>query len=137
MITSLQNFISSKGKFVFVLLLILVVVSFVLYLSQGSSVFDLFPDPNHQRKEFYGYDWNDPDQRRYLNVASRVSADFGAVVSPSREILNQAEDEYMAGLQKRMQAAFQANQEEVDREALQQMFSYMQRGKLSQRHESP
>ena len=126
MITSLQNFISSKGKFVFVLLLILVVVSFVLYLSQGSSVFDLFPDPNHQRKEFYGYDWNDPDQRRYLNVASRVSADFGAVVSPSREILNQAEDEYMAGLQKRMQAAFQANQEEVDREALQQMFSYMQ-----------
>ena len=126
MITSLQNFISSKGKFVFVLLLFLVVVSFVLYLSQGSSVFDLFPDPNHQRKEFYGYDWNDPDQRRYLNVSSRVSADFGAVVSPGSEILKNAEDEYMAGLQKRMQAAFQANQEEVDREALQQMFSYMQ-----------
>jgi len=126
MITSLQNFISSKGKFVFVLLLFLVVVSFVLYLSQGSSVFDLLPDPNRETQEFYGHDWKDPDQRRLLNIASRVSADFGSVVSPGGEILQTAQEEYMQSLQRRMQAAFQANPDEVDQEGLQQMFSYMQ-----------
>jgi len=126
MITSLQNFISTKGKFVFVLLLLLVVVSFVLYLSQGSSVFDLFPDPNRETKQFYGYDWNDPDQRRYLGTSTRVASDFGAVVAPNAEVLQTAQYAYLQRLQSRMQAAFQANPEEVDREALQQMFSYMQ-----------
>ena len=52
MITALQNFISSRGKFVFVLLLIVVVVAFVLYLAQGASVFDLLPDPNREKKNF-------------------------------------------------------------------------------------
>ncbi len=126
MITSLQNFISTKGKFVFVLLLFLVVVSFVLYLSQGSSVFDLFPDPNRERKEFFGYDWNDPEQRRSLRVASRVAADFGAVVSPGGEALSGAEESYVQALQARMQNAFKANPEEVDQQALQSLFSYMQ-----------
>ena len=126
MITSLQNFISSKGKFVFVLLLFLVVVSFVLYLSQGSSVFDLIPDPNRERKEFYGYDWNDPDQRRSLSIANRVAADFGSVVSPGEEVLQTAEEDYLQNLQGRMQAAFQGGEAEMDRDALQQMFSYMQ-----------
>ena len=51
MITALQNFISKKGKFVFVLLLFVVVISFVLYLAQGASVFDLLPDPNKEKKE--------------------------------------------------------------------------------------
>ena len=50
MITALQNFISSRGKFVFVLLLIVVVVAFVLYLAQGASVFDLLPDPNREKR---------------------------------------------------------------------------------------
>lgn len=50
MITALQHFISKKGKFVFILLLLLVVVSFVLYLSQGSSVFDLMSDGGREKK---------------------------------------------------------------------------------------
>ncbi len=60
MITALQNFISKKGKFVFVLLLIVVVISFMLYLAQDHSIFDLLPDSNREKKEFYGYDFNDP-----------------------------------------------------------------------------
>ena len=82
MITAIQNFISKKGKIVFVLLLFVVVVSFVLYLAQGASVFDLLPDPNREKKEFYGHDLNDPDEMRFLSIENRVASDFGAVIPP-------------------------------------------------------
>ena len=126
MITALQHFISKKGKFVFILLLLLVIVSFVLYLSQGSSVFDLMSDGGREKKEFYGYDWNDPDQRRFLNVTSRAAGSVGVLVSPNQEVVEEADDSYIQGLQQQMQAAFRANPEEIDQEALQRMFQYMQ-----------
>jgi len=126
MITALQHFISKKGKFVFILLLLLVIVSFVLYLSQGSSVFDLMSDGGREKKEFYGYDWNDPDQRRFLNVTSRAAGSVGVLVSPIQEAVEGADEAYIEGLQQQMQAAFRANPEEIDQESLQRMFQYMQ-----------
>jgi len=126
MITALQNFISKKGKFVFILLLLLVVVSFVLYLSQGSSVFDLMSDGGREKKEFFGYDWNDPDQRRFLNVTTRAAGAIGAWVSPTQDVVGNADQEYMQNLQQQMQAAFRANPGEVDQDAMQRMFQYMQ-----------
>lgn len=126
MITALQHFISKKGKFVFILLLLLVVVSFVLYLSQGSSVFDLMSDGGREKKEFFGYDWNDPDQRRFLNVTTRAAGAVGAWLSPTQDIVAKADDTYMQGLQQQMQAAFRASPGEVDQDAMQRMFQYMQ-----------
>ena len=126
MITALQHFISKKGKFVFILLLLLVVVSFVLYLSQGSSVFDLMSDGGREKKEFFGYNWNDPDQRRFLSVTTRAAGAMGVMSSPGREDISKAGTAYMEGLQQQIQAAFRANPEEVDRDAMQRMFEYMQ-----------
>jgi len=109
MITALQHFISKKGKFVFILLLLLVVVSFVLYLSQGSSVFDLMSDGGREKKEFFGYNWNDPDQRRFLSVTTRAAGAMGVMSSPGREDISKAGTAYMEGLQQQIQAAFRAN----------------------------
>ena len=107
MITAIQHFISKKGKFVFVLLLLLVVVSFVLYLSQGSSVFDLFSDEGRDQKPFFQYDWNNPDQRRFLTVTSRAAGSLGALVSPVQEELDRASSAYMEGMQNQMQNPMQ------------------------------
>ncbi|HAF59342.1 MAG TPA: hypothetical protein DCL00_07115, partial [Opitutae bacterium] len=126
MITALQHFISKKGKFVFVLLLLLVIVSFVLYLSQGSSVFDLMSDGGREKKEFFGYDWNNPDQRRFLNVTTRAAGALGVLISPTQQTVEKADNAYIQGLQQQIQAAFRANPEEVDQEAMQRLFQYMQ-----------
>ena len=126
MITALQHFISKKGKFVFVLLLLLVIVSFVLYLSQGSSVFDLMSDGGREKKEFFGYDWNNPDQRRFLNITTRAAGALGVLISPTQQTVEKADNAYIQGLQQQIQAAFRANPEEVDREAMQRLFQYMQ-----------
>ena len=126
MITALQNFISKQSKFLFPILLLVIVVSFVLYLSQGSSVFDLIPDPTREKKELYGVDLNDPDQRRVVSMSNRVAADFGVMISPSEEVMEKADQMFMQNLQNQIQAAFRANQENIDRNALQQMFGFMQ-----------
>jgi hypothetical protein len=126
MITALQHFISKKGKFVFVLLLLLVIVSFVLYLSQGSSVFDLMSDGGREKKEFFGYDWNNPDQRRFLNITTRAAGALGVLISPTQQTVEKADNAYIQGLQQQIQAAFRANPEEVDQEAMQRLFQYMQ-----------
>ncbi len=126
MITAIQNFISKKGKFVFYLLLIVVIFAFVLYLAQGSSVFDLFPDPNRERRDFYGVDLNDPDENRKLSIYNRAASDFGALVSPLPEAMQKADARFMENLQAQVQAAFQANREEVDQAALQRLFGFMQ-----------
>ncbi len=127
MITALQNFISRKGKPVFLFLLIVVCVSFVLYLSQGTSIFDFMPDPNREKKEFYGTDLNDPEQRRVLSVTNKVAADLGAIISPTREVLKEADIRYFENLQARLRAAYQPeNRDKIDQEALQSMFGYMQ-----------
>lgn len=126
MITALQNFISKKGKFVFILLLVVVIISFVLYLSQGTSIFDFFPDPNRQKKEFYGVDLNDPDQNRQLSATNRVASRFGAIIEPSAEAMEQADRQYVENMQSQIQAAFRAGRENIDQEALQRLFGYMQ-----------
>ncbi len=125
MITALQNFISKKGKFVFVLLLALVIVSFVLYLSQGSSVFDLL-ESQAERKEFFGYDWNNPEDRRMLDLTNRAGGSLGSVVTPIESSLEDANNAYLLDMQNRLQAALRSNPEEVDQSALQRMFGYMQ-----------
>ena len=94
MITALQNFISKQSKVLFPVLLIVIVVSFVLYLSQGSSIFDLLPDPTREKKELYGVDLNDPDQRRIINLSNRVASDFGAIVSPTDEAMENADRQF-------------------------------------------
>ena len=99
MITALQNFISKQSKFLFPILLLVIVVSFVLYLSQGSSVFDLIPDPTREKKELYGVDLNDPDQRRVVSMSNRVAADFGVMISPSEEVMEKADQMFMQNLQ--------------------------------------
>ena len=127
MITALQNFISRKGKPVFLFLLVVVCVSFVLYLSQGTSIFDFMPDPNREKKEFYGTDLNDPEQRRVLSVTNKVAADLGAIISPTREVLAEADIRYFENLQAQLRAAYQPeNRDKIDQEALQSMFGYMQ-----------
>ncbi len=126
MITALQNFISKKSKFLFPVLLLVIIISFVLYLSQGSSVFDLLPDPTREKKELYGVDLNDPDQRRLITLSNRVASDFGAIVSPTDEAMEKADRQFLENLQSQIQAAFQANQEDIDRNALQRLFGFMQ-----------
>ena len=127
MITALQNFISRKGKPVFLFLLVVVCVSFVLYLSQGTSIFDFMPDPNREKKEFYGTDLNDPEQRRVLSVTNKVAADLGAIISPTREVLEEADVRYFENLQAQLRAAYQPeNRDKINQEALQSMFGYMQ-----------
>ena len=126
MITALQNFISKKGKFVFVLLLFVVVISFVLYLAQGASVFDLLPDPNKEKKELYGVDLNDPDEMRFFSIENRIASDFGAIIPPLEESMEEADAKFLESLQLQLQSAFQANQADIDRSALQRLFSFMQ-----------
>ena len=54
-------------------------------------MFDLLPDPNHEKKELYGVDLNDPDKRRVGTVSNRVAANVGAMVTPTEEAMEKAE----------------------------------------------
>ena len=69
---------------------------------------------------------NDPDQRRVINLSNRVASDFGAIVSPTDEAMENADRQFLENLQAQIQAAFQSNQENVDRNALQRLFGFMQ-----------
>lgn len=127
MITALQNFTAKRGRPFFFFLLIVVGVSFVLYLSQGTSVFDFLPDPNRETREFYGTDFNDPDERRILSITNQVAADLGAILPPTRDVLEKADARYFESLQNQLRAAYQPeNRDKVDQETLQNMFGYMQ-----------
>ena len=103
MITALQNFISKQSKVLFPVLLLVIIVSFVLYLSQGSSVFDLLPDPNREKRVLYGVDLNHPDERRKVTMSNRVAADFGAIISPSAEAFEKADRQFLENLQRQIQ----------------------------------
>lgn len=127
MITALQNFTAKRGRPFFFFLLIVVGVSFVLYLSQGTSVFDFFPDPNRETQEFYGTDLNDPEERRVLSITNQVAADLGAILPPTRAVLEKADARYFQDLQNQLRSAYQPeNRDKIDQEALQNMFGYMQ-----------
>ena len=95
MITALQNLISGKGgKVLFSLLLLVVCVSFVLYLSQGSSVFDFLPSDSRYREDYYGQDLNNPEVYTSLSLTHRVAADVGAVVVPTSKVMEAAENRF-------------------------------------------
>ena len=91
MITALQNFISKQSKILFPVLLLIIIVSFVLYLSQGSSVFDLLPDPN-QNRGAHGVDLNDPEQRRIVTLSNQSLRILGDH-KPSDEALEKADSQ--------------------------------------------
>ena len=56
-----------------------------------------------------------------------MAADLGAVISPTREVLQKADAQYFENLQNQLRAAYQPeNRDKVDQEALQNMFGYMQ-----------
>ena len=126
MITKLQNLISKGGKLVILPLLLVVIIAFVLYLAQGTSVFDFFPDPSYEKEEFYGIDLNDPDQMRVLNVQNRIASDFGAIVPPHADSIDKADAQFFDSLNEQLRSAFQGDQANVDRNAIQQLFSFIQ-----------
>ena len=121
MITALQNLISKGGKLVIIPLLIVVIIAFVLYLAQGPSAFELFPDPSYEKEEFYGVDLNDPDQMRVLNVQNRIASDLGVIIPPLADSMDKADAQFYDFLNEQFQAALRADQSSVDRNAFQQL----------------
>ena len=114
MITALQNLISGKlGKVLFSLLLLIIVVSFVLYLSQGSSIFDLLPDESRNRQVYYDRDLNDPDVYGTLEVSHRVAADFGAIIVPSSKVMDEAENRFYPDIPQQNQRALMSRYMEM------------------------
>ena len=85
-----------------------------------------YQHPTREKKELYGVDLNDPDQRRLVTLSNRVASDFGAIISPSDEVMEKADSQFLENLQSQLQAAFQSNQEDIDRNALQRLFGFMQ-----------
>jgi hypothetical protein len=126
MITALQNLISKRGKFIFIPLLLVIVVSFVLYLSQGSSVFDFLPDSQREKIEYFGHDLNDNAQMSSLNAQNRVAADFGTSIGPVGEAMEKADANFLQYMNAQLQRAFAANSQEVDRTQLQYLFQAIQ-----------
>ena len=61
-----------------------------------------------------------------VTLSNRVAANFGAIVTPTEEAMEKADRQFLENLQSQIQAAFQANQEDVDRNALQRLFGFMQ-----------
>ena len=113
MITALQNLISGKmGKVFFTLLLLIIVVSFVLYLSQGNSVFDHLGESGRKR-DFYGHDLNDVDVNRYLSAAHGAATEVGAVVVPGPEALQAASARFHPEVPQRIQANLMAQYGEL------------------------
>ena len=114
MITALQNLISGKlGKVLFSLLLLIIVFSFVLYLSQGSSIFDLLPDESRNRQVYYDRDLNDPDVYGTLEVSHRVAADFGAIIVPSSKVMDEAESRFYPDVPQQNQRALMSRYMEM------------------------
>jgi len=126
MITAIQNLISKRGKLIFIPLLLVIVVSFVLYLSQGSSIFDFLPDGQREKMEFYGHDLNDNDQMRSLNAQNRVAADFGSSIGPVGEVMEKADANFLQYMNAELQRAFASNPQDVDRTQLQYLFQAIQ-----------
>lgn len=126
MITALQNLISKRGKFIFIPLLLVIVVSFVLYLSPDSSIFDFLPDNQREKIEFFGHDLNDNDQMRLLNAQNRVAADFGSAVGPVGEVMEKADANFLQYMNAELQRAFASNPQDVDRTQLQYLFQAIQ-----------
>lgn len=126
MITALQNFISRRGKFIFIPLLLVIVVAFVLYLSQGASVFDFLPDSQRQTEEFYGHDLKDPTQFRQLSAENQLAADFGSVIGPVGGAMQDADENFLQYMQSELQSMFSSTSPDSDRSRMQFLFQAIQ-----------
>ena len=61
---------------------------------------------------------------RVLNYQNRVASDFGAVIPPLEESIENADKLFSESLQGRLQAAFQAGRENMDQGEIQRLFSF-------------
>lgn len=124
MFISFQKLMSKGlGLVIFGGLLILVIIAFVTITDSGQSMWDhVLSDDQIEKKEFYGYDLNDPEQRRLLNLQNRVASDFGVIVGPVGEAMEKAEMEYYQVMQAQLQNAFRANRGESDQSRLTLLF---------------
>ncbi|MBG29166.1 MAG: hypothetical protein CMI31_04085 [Opitutae bacterium] len=90
MITWLQQLIEKRGKWLFVILLAVVIVSFVPYISPtGSSSLDFFTEEAQRgRDKYFGFDWYDPNDQRWLESQAAVSGALGTSPAPSEKAWN-------------------------------------------------
>ncbi|MDC0157358.1 hypothetical protein OAK38_06335 [Verrucomicrobia bacterium] len=91
------------GLVIFGGLLILVIIAFVTITDSGQSMWDhVLSDDQIEKQEFYGYDLNDPKQRRLLNLQNRVAFDLSVAISPYGDVIRnpteQLSQEYQATL---------------------------------------
>ena len=128
MFISFQKLMSKGlGLVIFGGLLILVIIAFVTITDSGQSMWDhVLSDDQIEKQEFYGYDLNDPEQRRSLNLQNRVASDFGVIVGPVGEAMEKAEVEYYQVMQAQLQNAFRANRGEIDQSRLTLLFQEFQ-----------
>ena len=128
MFISFQKLMSKGlGLVIFGGLLILVIIAFVTITDSGQSMWDhVLSDDQIEKQEFYGYDLNDPEQRRLLNLQNRVASDFGVIVGPVGEVMEKAEVEYYQVMQAQLQNAFRANRGEIDQSRLTLLFQEFQ-----------
>ena len=100
MITWLQTLIEKRGKWLFIVLLAVVIVSFVPYISPtGSSSLDFFSDdPYSKRDSYFNYDWNDPNDLAELAIAYQASSIFGTVAVPSQDVMDVADQGFQQSL---------------------------------------
>ena len=86
MISWLQTLIEKRGKWLFIVLLAIVIFSFVPYISPtGSSSLDLFSDGAQRgRDQYFSYDWYDPNDQRSLTIQATVSGAFGTSPKPDQ-----------------------------------------------------
>ena len=118
MITWLQALIEKRGKWLFIVLLAIVIVSFVPYISPtGSSSLDFFSEESQRgQDQYFGYDWYNPNDQRLLNVSYQASTSMGTSIVPEEEVVIAAAEKFRQSLPGMAQAAFQAGQQEQAQE---------------------
>ncbi|MGE4550123.1 MAG: hypothetical protein AAEJ57_01945, partial [Opitutales bacterium] len=117
MITWLQALIEKRGKWLFIVLLAVVIVAFVPYISPtGSSSLDFFTEESQRgRDKYFGFDWYDPNDQRWLQSQAAVSGALGTSPAPNREAwLETLRQVYSGQLE---QSQFQARQVRLAMEA--------------------
>ena len=118
MITWLQALIEKRGKWLFIILLAVVIVSFVPYISPtGSSSLDFFSEESQRgQDQYFGYDWYNPNDQRLLTVSYQASTSMGTSIVPEEEVVIVAAEKFRQSLPGMAQAAFQAGQQEQAQE---------------------
>ena len=112
MITWLQLLIEKRGKWLFIVLLGIVIISFVPYISPtGSSSLDFFADdPYGQSDDYFNYDWNDLNDVAELNAAYQAASVFGTVSLPPQKVMDVLDQGFHQSLFGAWQSALQSRQ---------------------------